>query len=203
MKTALIFLWTLAIVLGIFTYFAVFGGSPGTYAVNPLPTSTNLATSTTLILPSSTATSSLGANGSTSSTNPNFYGTAFTTPPVTWSESGATLAITGASFENNQMTFTLTVQMDGSPSCIPMNMRLVIDESGDLQSPETPSFTFSDSGNCNGAPGETYQNQSVAFTVDPNKFPLLFTSGGSANIFFEIATTTSNGLQISLPATSG
>lgn len=201
MKTALIFLWTLAIVLGIFTYFAVFGGAPGTYSVNPLPTSTNLATSTMLILPSSTASSSLGANGSTA--NPNFYGSAFTTPPVTWSESGATLGITGASFENNQLTLTLTVQMAGSPSCVPLNIRLVADESGNLQSPNTPSFSFPDSGNCNGAPGETYQNQSVVFMVTPDKFPLLLTTGGSANVFFEVATTTSNGLQITLPSTSG
>jgi hypothetical protein len=200
MKTTLIFLWTLAGALGLFVYFAIFGGSSGTYGINPLPSSTHLSTSTVFTLPSSTASSSFG--GSTS-TNTSFYGTQFGTPPATWHDGDSDFSITAASFQNNQVALTLTIQMGGAPACVPLNIRFVADESGHLQEPDANTFLLPDSGNCNGAANATYRNQVVTFNIDATRFPLLFTTGGSSNLFFELATTTNNGLQITLPGTSG
>ena len=101
------------------------------------------------------------------------------------------------------MTFTLSIQMGTDPECVPLNLRLVADEEGDLDPPTPASFSFPDSGNCNGAGGQTYENQQAAFTVDPTMLPLLFTTGGTSNIFFEIATTTADGLTVVFPGTSG
>ena len=210
MKITLIFVSTLAFILLVFTYFAVFGGSPGTYGINPLPTSTKISTSTTLVLPnmpSSTVigqsdASSTGSDGSASGTA-NFYGRAFSTSPLTWTDTGANFSIAAASLQGNQLSFTLNVQIGSSPTCVPLDIRLVADENGTLQAPDTPSFNFPDSGNCNGSPNSLYKNQSITFTVNTNNFPLLFTTGGSANTFFEIATTSNNGIEIDLPSNSG
>ncbi len=101
------------------------------------------------------------------------------------------------------MTFTLTVQTGQSPECVPLNLRLVADEQGDLEPPNPASFAFPDSGNCNGAPNQTFANQTTTFTVDPTAIPLLFTTGGSSNIFFEIATSSDNGLNVLFPGPNG
>jgi hypothetical protein len=211
MKTTLIFLGSLAVVLAIFAYFAVFGPANGTYNVNGgVGTDTPIATSTQLILltPTSTASSTtLDDGNASSSTDSNDLGeplgTAFATPPLSWPEGGSKISINALSLEGNQMTFTLTVQTGQSPECVPLNVRLVADEEGDLDPPNPASFTFPDSGNCNGAPNETYANQTTTFTVDPTAFPLLFTTGGASNIFFEVTTSTDNGLNVLFPGTSG
>jgi hypothetical protein len=214
LKTSLIFLCTVAVILGVFAYFAVFGNS-GTYAVNSFPSSTGaIATSTTLTLPSSTASSSFGFDignvigGATSSAsgtaaNGGPYGTVFSQPALTWPESGAHISINAVSLEGGAMTFTLTVTNGGQLACIPLNLRLVADEAGDLNPPSPAAFSFPDSGNCNAAPNQTYTNQTADFTVDPTALPLLFTTGGASNIFFEIATTTNDGLSVDFPGTSG
>lgn len=211
MKTALIFLSALAVVLGIFAFIAVFGNSTGTYAVNPLPsdaTGTGFDASSSIAFASSTfnASSSLSgsasnASGTASSTN--FYGSAFATPALSWNDGGATFEITAVALQNSQLSFTLTIKMGATPACVPLDLRLVADEEGDLQGPLTPAFSFPDSGNCNGAPNEIYANQTVNFGVNAANLPFLFTTGGPANIFFEVATTTANGLNIDLPSTAG
>lgn len=203
MKTALIFLSTLALVLGAFTYVSVFGGTSGSYGVGPLPINANVfaaaTSSSSATLPPGTATSTpAGTAGS-----PNFYGSAYRASPITWSDGGATFAVKAASLQENQLTFTLDVQMGGSPACVPLNLRLVADESGNLQGPAEPGFSFPDSGNCNGAPNTDYPNETATFAVDPAKLPLIFTTGGEKNIFFEVSTTTANGIDIALPSTSG
>jgi hypothetical protein len=217
LKLTLIFLGAVAFVLAIFAYFAVFGNS-GTYAVTPLTSSTTaIATSTMLILPSSTASSSFGfgignfIGGSTSTGSAGGatngiggpYGTVFSESPLTWLESGAHISISAVSLEGNAMTFTLSIETGGELACVPLNLRLVADEAGDLDPPTPTAFSFPDSGNCNAAPNETYGNQTTTFTVDPTALPLLFTTGGSSNIFFEVATTTGDGLSVDFPGTSG
>ncbi len=207
MKITLIFLGSIAVILGIFAYFAVFGPPTGSYAINPLDNTPNGSNgSSSLNIASDTmlgiATSSLGvpptASGSLST-----FGSSFATPPLTWPEGQSKIGITAISLEGNQMTFTLTIQTGASPECVPQNLRLVADEQGDLNPPNPASFSFPDSGNCNGSPNQTYTNQTTTFMVDPTTLPLLFTTGGTSNIFFEIATTTGNGLNVVFPGTSG
>jgi hypothetical protein len=209
MKTVLIFLVSLAVILGIFTYFAVFGNASGTYAVNPEPTSSSSysVTSTVLILPTTTASSSGSlmtdnASGSAATADTETYGSSFTTPALTWPEGQAQISITALSLQGTQLAFTLSVQTGAAPECVPLNLRLVADEEGDLDPPSPAAFSFPDTGNCNGTPNETYANQPATFTVDPTAMPLLFTTGGASNIFFEIATTTGNGLNVLFPGTS-
>jgi len=217
MKTTLIFLASLAVVLGIFAYFAVFGPPTGSYSVSPNSTSTD--TSSPFVFASSTASSTAGtvSGGTASSTGgaggtgaggsgastPTAFGTSFATPPLSWPQGQSKISIKAVTIEGDAMTFTLTVQTGGAPECVPLNLRLVADEQGDLAPPNPVSFSFPDSGNCNGAPNQTYTNQTTTFAIDPTALPLLFTTGGSSNIFFEVATTTGNGLSIDFPGTSG
>jgi hypothetical protein len=206
MKTTLIFLGSLAVVLGIFAYFAVFGAPTGSYAVNPLASATDTAPSLVLVpIASSTIATATAPDATASSSSPtaSAFSTAFSESPLTWPESQAKISITALALEGNQMTFTFGVQAGAATACIPLNLRLVADESGDLDPPNPSSFSFPDSGNCNGAAGQTYANQTTTFTIDPANFPLLFTTGGASNIFFEVVTTTNNGLNIDFPGTSG
>ncbi len=213
MRNALIFLWSLAIILGIFTYFIVFDATSGTYGVNPTPSDTigTMATGTftgtpgssSSILAANATSSLLGAGAASGTASTTFFGSAYATPPLSWNDGGAAFSVTAASLQGTQLSLTLSIQIGASPTCVPLDLRLVADESGDLQAPDTPSFSFPDSGNCNGGPGETYNNQTVNFTVNPAGMPLLFTTGGSADIYFEIATTTANGLAVQFPSTSG
>jgi hypothetical protein len=203
LKHVLIFLSSLAVILGFFAYFAVFESTPGTYTVVGNNGSNNSQlgnTSTTLIASSSiTASSSTTGIGTIASE----YGTSFSTPPITWNEGPSTVSITGVSLQGTQMTFTMSVAIGGAPQCVPLNLRLVADEQGDLEPPTPASFTFPDSGSCNGSANENYTNATTSFTVDPTAFPLLFTTNSASGTFFEVATSSNNGLQIQIPGTSG
>jgi hypothetical protein len=114
--------------------------------------------------------------------------------------------VTGASWNNDQLTIELSIQMGASPACIPLNVRLVADESGDLAAPTSPAgsnFIFPDTQTCNGTPGETY-SQSVTFAVNPSVVaPFLVTTGGTANMFFNVATSTDGGVDVALPGDNG
>ena len=109
----------------------------------------------------------------------------------------------GATLQGNQLTLNLAIAMGNIAQCIPLNIRMLQDEQGDLAAPITPQFTFPESGACTGAPGATYTDQQVVFTVDPTMFPLFLTTGGASNIFFQIATTTAGGLTVNVPQKSG
>lgn len=206
MKTTLIFIGSLAVILGIFAYFAVFGPPTGSYVVSPVGSASDTsAPSLVLTLASSTTatTTPLGVAPVSSTTPPSTFGTAFATPPLTWPQGNSKISINAVSLEDTQMTFTLSVQIGAAPECVPLSLSLVADEQGDLDPPTPASFTFPDSGNCNGTPNEVYENQTTTFTVDPTAFPLLFTTGGASNIFFEVVTSTNNGLNVVFPGTSG
>jgi hypothetical protein len=205
LKTILIFLSSLAVILLIFAYFAVFGPLTGSYQVSGSGTATNTTNIISLTTPSSTATGTPFENvpsevGSSTATT---FTSSFPKSPLTWPEGQSKISITGASLEDTQLSFTLAVQTGAAPECVPLNLRLVADEAGDLDPPTPASFTFPDTGNCNGTPNQTYTNQTATFTVDPTMLPLLFTTGGASNIFFEIATTTTDGLEVDFPGTSG
>ena len=83
---------------------------------------------------------------------------------------------------------------------MPLNVRLIADEQGDLSPPITPQFTFPDTGTCNGTPGETYSAQPVVFTLsDPDAFPIVLTTGGTANVLFEVVQNPDGSLSVELP----
>ncbi|HVO28516.1 MAG TPA: hypothetical protein VMT81_00845 [Candidatus Paceibacterota bacterium] len=204
MKTALIFLWSMAVVLGVFAYFAVFG--TGSYAVMGSSLSANpvFATSTFALATTTAPTGTAAAGGSAAASSSSAtWGSTFSTPALTWPEGQAKISIMGASLQGSQLSFSLSVQAGPSLACVPLNLRLVTDEEGDVEPPDPASFTFPDSGNCNAAPGGTYDNQTATFTVDPTAFPFLLTTGGASSIYFEISTTTGNGLAVYFPSTSG
>src|SRR5579872_4841693 len=93
MKTALIFLSSLAVILGIFAYFAVFGPPTGSYSVSPIDsgTGTSIVSSSLLGEITSTSTSPIIVGGSPTSTDSGsatagngVLGSSFGTPPLIW-----------------------------------------------------------------------------------------------------------------------
>jgi len=205
------------LVLATIAYFVVFYNTPGTYevAMSPLssantpppsstvPLGTGAASSTpSSTIPTSTSTVLSGTPGGNPSQS--IYNTDYAIPyPVTWTESGAGISVMGASLQGNQLTLKLAVAMGNVEQCIPLNIRLLVNEQGDLAPPVTPQFTFPESGACEGAPGATYTDQQVVFDVDPTISPLFFTTGGASNVFFQISTTTYGGLNVSVLQKSG
>ena len=212
MKRALIILASVAVLLGIVTFFVVFY-SGGTYVVSsPLPSNSSFVSSTAELAQassttgSSTSTASSTLNGNASSTSSSTfqeYASSYSVPPITWIEGNETLGITSATLSGSQLTLGISVAMGAVSECVPMNVRLVADENGDLTPPLTTQFSFPDSGTCVGTPGATYSDQEIVFTVDPTTLPLLLTTGGTSNSYFEVATDTTGGLDITPPPTSG
>jgi hypothetical protein len=94
--------------------------------------------------------------------------------------------------------------MGPATECVPLTMRLIADEEGNLSPPITSQFTFPDTGTCDGTAGETYSAQPVVFTLaSPGTFPMLLTTGGSANILFEVMQNPDGSLSVQLPGQSG
>jgi hypothetical protein len=206
MKITLIILVCLAVVLGVVAYFAVFSGTQVIEPVAPAASQQSSAPTMVLAAPSSSvSTTILTPAMSPSSTIASVYASTFAAPyPVSWSDGGSsTLSIEGATLLGDRLTFQVKVVTGDSYACVPMNLRLVTDEAGDMQAPDTAQFQFADSGGCQGTPHVTYDRQPVVFTVDPTTAPFLFTTGGQSNIFFEVSTTTGNGLQVMIPQQSG
>ena len=200
MKKVLIILVLLAVVLGIVAYFAVFSG---TQIIKPAENSTGqtpmfIANTTTSVTSSGTSTISTGSSP--------IFQTTFTAPyPVTWTEGQTQFAVVGASFNNNELTVTLNIQSGNSVNCIPVDLRLVMDEQGDMEAPSvpaSPNFPLGGDTVCAPAPNTAYTNQPVTFSVDPANSPYVLTTGDASNIYFEIATTTNNGLNVSVPQQS-
>jgi hypothetical protein len=211
LNRALIALGALAVVLGVIAW-AVLFYSGGTYILSsPLPTTsvtgTLNASSTALIdgnASSTDASSTLGDASSTAGSSAlQEYASTYATPPITWTEGYDTLSIAGATLSGSQLTLSVNVGMGAIAECVPMNLRLVTDEQGDLAAPLSPSFTFGENGTCIGTPGTTYSDQQIIFTVDPSSMPLSLTTGGTSNKYFELSTTAAGGITISPPPTSG
>jgi len=209
MKKALITLSIIAGILAVITFFVVFYGGSGSYVVTsngtPNASTTNVFSLPTTT-PSSTTSTAFEATSTATSTaisgTPDYTAT-YSSPVITWNEGRETVGIMGASLAGNQLTLTLQVAMGPAAECVPLNLRLVANESGLLAPPTTPQFTFPESGSCEGAPGATYNDQAVTFTADPSLFPVFITTGGTSNVYFQVSTTTNNGIQIMLPSTQG
>jgi hypothetical protein len=123
---------------------------------------------------------------------------------ITWQERNETMSITGATVAGIQLTLNVQVAMGSASECVPLNLRLVADENGNLSPPITGQYTFPDTGTCNGTPGETYSGQQVVFTLtEPIAYPFILTTGGASNILFEIETTPAGGLVVQLPPRAG
>jgi hypothetical protein len=210
MKTALIILASIAIVLGVVSYFVVFSGSP---IILPTATTGNQSsTQVALVASSSPSSSSAFADGSSataisSAISTTTFQTVFAIPyPVVWSEGQTQFAITEASLTGNNLTLAVNVQTGSSTECIPVDLRLIIDEQGDMEAPSTPAspnFLLDNDTDCTPSPNTAYQNQPVTFAVDPTAAPYLFTTGDASSIYFEIATTTNDGLTVTIPQQSG
>jgi hypothetical protein len=199
-----------AVVLGVTAYIVIFGA--GTQVVQPQNSGESTSSSaTTFVFPSSTASSSLlGANGnaSSSSSTTTFenFSSVFSSPyPVTWSEGQSSFAISGATLAGNELTLLVNVTLGDIPQCVPINVRLISDEQGDMIAPTSPTetnFPLSTS-TCEGTSNTVYPSEPLTFTVDPTNAPFLFLTGGTSNIYFEVATTTDGGLDVSIPQQSG
>jgi uncharacterized protein (UPF0333 family) len=201
LKTILITLSCIAGLLIVITFYVVFYGGGGTYVVSSTLGSDAgiFATSTATQVggaASSTTSSTLAlASSSASSTI-----TSITAPAVTWTQGNETLSVINASASGSQLTLGVQVTMDSIAECVPLTLRLIADEQGDLSPPITSQFTFPDTGTCNGTPGETYSAQPIVFTLnDPTTFPIILTTGGTANTLFEVAQNPDDSLSVQLP----
>lgn len=204
MKITLIVLWVAALVLGVIMLIVVFYPT-GSYklTVNKRPVASSSPPSS---LPTSTPSStSASQTTGTAPLPPGTFASEYAFPySVVWTESRATLSLTGASFQGNKITFKLAIKTGRTYECIQMNLRLVSDELGNLETPDTQQFMFPDSGGCGSTPNKSYPDQAVVFTIDPGvPSPFLFTTGGASDVFFQVATTSANGIEITLPSQSG
>jgi hypothetical protein len=196
-------------VLGITAYIIIFG--TGTQVVEPRniaePASSTVAT---FVFSSSTASSSLlAADNNASSTGAASFGTfssIFSSPyPVQWSEGQSSFAISGATLTGNELTLMVNVTMGNLPQCVPVNIRLISDEEGDMAAPSSPSsinFPLSTT-TCEGTPNTLYPGEPLTFTINPANMPLLLLTGGTSNVYFEVSTTTEGGLDVAIPQQSG
>ena len=209
LKIVLGVLVCIAVVLGIVAYFMIFG--TGTHVIQPGSTGTaeNSSTTTVFVFPSSTTPTSLTEGNASSSASSTSFGTFSSNFPapysVAWSEGQSEFAIAGASLTGNELTLLVNVTMGDLPQCIPINVRLISDEEGDMVAPTSPSainFPLSTT-TCEGTPNTIYPNEPLTFTVDPTNMPLLLTTGGTSNVYFEVSTTTDGGLDVALPQQSG
>lgn len=199
LTNALIILAIIAAGLGIIASFVVFFPM-GSEPVTIRPSDQGVNASGTTPAPnnaSSTATSTPPTPA------PGQYMSEYTYPyPLTWGDGNEQFAITGASLQDGTLTLTLSIKTGLTAECVPLNLRLVKDEAGALQAPVATQFQFPDTGGCEGRTNQTY-SEPVTFSVDPSRAPYLLMTGGSASLYFTVATTTQNGIQITLPANSG
>jgi len=214
LRNILITLSIVAGVLVIITFYVVFYSGSGTYVVSSLNSqdagifgsgnasatiASGTASSTLAFTSSSTSSSTTSSTdiGAASSTD---IGSA----PVTWTQGNETMTITDATVSGAQLTLGVQIAMGSATECVPLTMRLIADEQGDLSPPITPQFSFPDTGTCNGTAGETYSAQPVVFTLsNPGVFPILLTTGGTANTLFEVMQNTDGSLSVQLPGQSG
>jgi hypothetical protein len=136
---------------------------------------------------------------------PTSFQSTFPSTIVAWSEGQPSFAITGGALQNGQLSLTLTVQTGNIPQCVPINVRMVSDEQGDMQAPVSPSaqnFPLGTNGDCEGTANTSY-DQTITFNASGVSAPYLFTTGGSSNVYFEITPMSDGSLELSTPQQSG
>lgn len=156
----------------------------------------------------------------------------FTYPyPLTWTENADEFALTGVTlgeidampdmingstgqpYPNGAKVYALTlvlkISTGDSQMCLPVNMRRVINEAGDLAQPNTAAYGFLDvrGGNIQDqlrcpAPNSVFDNQKVVFVVPQTDTQFTFTTGGSSNIFFFVSVQNDGTLKVEKAPTS-
>ncbi len=218
-RTALILLSLIAAALGVLTAVVVFYPVGSYQAIAPqMPsttTSTDFGTGSSVgsatasstqnaFAISTSGTGTLSGGGGTGASGQ--FGSEFSPPyPVTWTEGKEQFAVIGASFRDGELALSLSIQMGNDSECVPVNVRLVVDEAGTLRAPESPAgamFAFPDTQTCNGTPGALY-SESLVWKIGSMPSPYLLTTGGTSNIFFSVATSSAGGVDVALPSRSG
>ena len=203
LKTVLITLSCFAVVLILVTFYVVFYSGGGTYVVGSMNGDGGIFSTSTPVSSTASSTLALASSSASSTASSTFTSTQIGAAPVTWTQGNETLSVTGASLSGSQLTLGVQVAMGSASECVPLNLRLIADEQGDLSPPITSQFTFPDTGTCNGTAGETYSAQPIVFTLaDPGTFPAILTTGGVANILFEVAQNADGSLTVQLPPQS-
>lgn len=159
-----------------------------------------------------TATSTVRGGSPSSSSTPMSSATSsaslkkeaqFTAPySLSWKDSGVAFTLTGIAIDATTLTLRFKVTMPNYSTCVPLHLRRLIDESGDLMAPLALEFSFPGTGNCTGSAQMTYENQEVVFAVRPDNAPFTFTTGGTANIFFIVSLSETGVPSIELAPTS-
>lgn len=140
---------------------------------------------------------------STSSSPSVQKGTNFSSPyAVTWKDSEVAFVLTGAALDASTLTLRLTITTPNYAICAPLRLRRLVNEAGDLMAPLTKGFSFPDTGSCTGSARTTYENQEVAFAVRRENAPFIFTTTGSANLFFIISLSENGTLSVEAAPTS-
>ncbi len=208
LKKTLIILTAIALALGVIVVLVVFYpgdvgiGGVGSFVQNITPSGSSNGSNQTMA-PSTSASIPTSSQNIAAGTGASFVSTFSAPYPVNWNDAREQFSVIGASFRENQLTLTLSVKTSGIPECVPLDVRLVKNESGDLQAPDAPQFSFPDTGSCTGGANETY-SEPVTFTIDSSLAgPYLLTTGGTANLFFTAATSSAGGINVALPSTSG
>lgn len=207
LKIILGVLAVIAIILGVTAYFIIFGTGTNVIQPNNVATSSTENPSSTAVFIFPSSTPAMGnTSSSASSTSFGTFSSNFSAPyPVSWSEGQSDFAISGASLNGDELTILVNVTMGELPQCVPINLRLISDEEGDMVAPTSPAatnFPLSTT-TCEGTPNTPYPNQPLTFTVDPANTPFLLVTGGTSNVYFEVTTTTDGGLDVALPEQSG
>jgi hypothetical protein len=105
------------------------------------------------------------------------------------------------------LTLVLTISTGNSSMCLPLNMRRVINESGDLAQPNTTAYDFPDvrgsgaKGYCP-APNSTFDNQNIVFEVPRTDTQFTLTTDGSSNVFFFVTVQGDGTLKVEKAPTS-
>jgi|GEM_PF-3400237 len=141
---------------------------------------------------------------------------------ISWKEDGIDFFLTGISLgktlaperlkkssvdyyssgeEVNALTLTFKItNAQNKYECANLNIRRVINEEGDMFSPNTDQFHFPGSGGCMMENNTSYQDQKVIFVVPENEKSFVITSGGTSNVLFTINVLEADGIVRQQPA---
>lgn len=189
MKTTLIVFAVIAAVLGAITAIVVFYPT-GSY--QPVITIKGPLSSTTAIgiFPMNTASTT-----ATTTTSTTTSGTVNGPYAVSWNGGHGQFSVTKASLKGKNLTLSLAIKSGDASSCAPSGVRLAADESGTLKAP--------DSQTCSGNGTDNNYNELLVFTVDSSMVDFIFTTGGTANIFFTVSPNAAGGMDVAIPEKAG